>query len=67
MIMWKKISRTDGVRFVLPKPNKRSFFNQQFQLTNVEDNTNVQFVEKQHGYKVDVHQLKVYTSLHAKK
>ena len=67
MIIWKKISRTDGVSFVLPKPNKRSFFNQKSQVTNVEGNTNVQFVDKQHGYKVDAHQLKVYTNLNAKK
>jgi len=36
------------------------FFFQKILLTNVEDNTNVQFVEVNIGFRVEGHQLKVF-------
>ncbi len=55
-------SKVDGVSFVLQKPNNRSFFFHKMQLTNVEDSTNVQFVEKHPGCKADDLQQKVCIS-----
>lgn len=57
-----KNSKVDGVGFVLQKPNNRSFFFHKMQLTNVEDNTNVQFVGKHLGCKADDLLQKVFTS-----
>lgn len=53
--------KVDGVSFVLQKPNNRSFFFHKMQLTNVEDSTNVQFVEKHPGCKADDLLQKVFT------
>ena len=57
-----KNSKVGGVSFVLQKPNNRSFFFQKMQHTSVGDSTNVQFVEKHLGCKVDGHLQKVFTS-----
>jgi hypothetical protein len=62
----KKSLRTGGVNFVSQKQNRKLFFNQKFQHTSVEDNTNALFVEKLRGCKVDGHQLKVFTNFFEK-
>jgi hypothetical protein len=62
MIVVKKILRIDGVNFVLKKQNRKLFIYQKFLLTSAEDNTNVQFVAKHLGYKVDAHQLRAFTN-----
>lgn len=56
-----KNSKADGVGFVLQKPNNKSFFFHKMQPTNVEDSTNVQFVEKHPGSKEDDLLQKVFT------
>lgn len=56
-----KNSKVDGVGFVLQKPNNKSFFFHKMQPTNVEDSTNVQFVEKHPGCKADDLLQKVFT------
>jgi hypothetical protein len=53
--------KVDGAGFVLQKPNNKSFFFHKMQPTNVEDSTNVQFVEKHRGYKADDLLQKVFT------
>ena len=50
----------DGVSFVWEKQNKKLFLFQKLQLTNVEDTTNVQFVDKKVGCKGEDHLLKVF-------
>jgi len=52
--------KKDGVSIVWLKQNKKLFFFQKFQLTNVKDSTNVLFVVIKFGYKVEDHQLKVF-------
>ena len=50
----------NGASFVWEKQNKKFFLFQKLQLTNVEDNTNVQFVDTRVGCKEEDHLLKVF-------
>jgi len=53
--------KIDGVRIVWKKPNKKSCFCQKFLHTNVEGNTNAQYVERRLGYKGGDRLQKVFT------
>jgi hypothetical protein len=60
---WIKIQNTDGVNIAWQKQNKLLFFSPKWQLTSVEDSTNVPFVEKKVGCKEEDHQLKVFIEI----
>jgi len=58
-LRWIKKQSIAGAIIVLQKQNKLLFFYQKWQLTSVEDSTNVRSVVKKVGCKAEDHQLKV--------